>query len=217
MASSRTAEKVAAGVGVQVDAELIGVVDVGGADGPGVEVDAAEVGDPGEVCGVIDDHEVGGAAAGEGDVGGLDAGGQVGGRALLEERLFGNAVDEALEDHRAVSDAAEGALGDGEVVADEVQLGITGGREVHLAGVGDRNLAAGSFDGYGAVRHGWQYSRAAGVQRVRMYSIMSTLSGAWPRAVRAAQTSPRWCAEWLKTCRTVGQSGRESRTGGLLR
>ena len=99
-----------AGVGVEVDAELVGVVEVGGEDGVGVELDAAEVDGPGEAGGVVDDDLFGGAAGGEGEGDGAEpVGAGLGvGRALLVEGLGlaavgeAGAVDEALEDDGAV-------------------------------------------------------------------------------------------------------------------
>ncbi len=73
------------GDGVEVDAELVGVVEVAGADGVGVELDAAEVDDPGEAGGVVDDELFGGAAGGEGEGDGAEPGGAIGGGALLVE------------------------------------------------------------------------------------------------------------------------------------
>ncbi len=53
--------------GVEIDAQLVGVLKIAGADGVGVELDAAEVDDPDEAGGVIDDDLFGGAAGGEGE------------------------------------------------------------------------------------------------------------------------------------------------------
>ncbi len=78
------------------------MVEVGGADGVGVELDAAEVDDPGEGGGVVDDDLFGGAAGGEGEGDGADEVGEVVGGALLVEGLAVGAVDEALEDDGAV-------------------------------------------------------------------------------------------------------------------
>ena len=83
-----------AGAGVEVDAEFVGVVEVGGADGVGVEFDAAEIDDPGEAGGVVDDDLFGGAAGGEGESDGAEEGGEIGGSALLVEGL-GSALRQA--------------------------------------------------------------------------------------------------------------------------
>ena len=98
------------------------MVEVVGADRVRVEVDAAEVDDPGEPGGLVHDDLVRGAAGREHQ--GCDAHpvGPVVRRALLEERLLLDAIDEALERHRATADADQRAVGDGDVVAHEVQL-----------------------------------------------------------------------------------------------
>ena len=83
-----------AGTGVEVDAELVGVVEVGGADGMRVELDAAEVDDPGEAGGVVDDDLFGGAAGGKGEGDGAEEGWEVRWGALLVEGL-GLAVGQA--------------------------------------------------------------------------------------------------------------------------
>ena len=106
------------------------MVEIGGADGVRMELDAAEVDDPGQAGGVVDDELFGGAAGGEGERDGAEPVGQVR-RARASDRrarLLG-AVDEALEDDGAVANAVQRAGGDGEEVADEVELG-----ELHFAG-----------------------------------------------------------------------------------
>ncbi len=130
--------------GVEIDAEFVGVVEVGGADGVGVELDAAEVDDPGEAGGVVEDDFFGGAAGGKREGDGAEPGwaGFGVGCAFLVEGFAVGAVDEALEDEGAIFDSADRAGSDGEVVADEVQLGeLDFAREVELAGVGDADLS----------------------------------------------------------------------------
>jgi hypothetical protein len=112
-----------AGAGVEIDAEFVGVIEVGGADGVRVELDAAEVDDPGEAGGVVDDDLFGGAAGGKGERDGAQPVGEIGGSALLVEGLGFGSVDEALEDDGAVAMPLQRAGRDGEEVADEVELG----------------------------------------------------------------------------------------------
>ena len=52
---------------VEVDAQLVGMVEVAAANGPRVPVDHAQVHAPHEVCGVVDDELARAAPAGEGD------------------------------------------------------------------------------------------------------------------------------------------------------
>ena len=59
-----------AGTGIEVDPQLIGVVEVVGAHGVRVEVDAAQVDDPGQRGAVGDHHLVGGAARWKGQLDG---------------------------------------------------------------------------------------------------------------------------------------------------
>ncbi len=134
-----------AGAGVEIDAEFVGVVEVGGADGVRVELDAAEVDDPSETGGVVEDDLFGGAAGGKGEGDGLEPGraGFRVRRAFLVEGFAVGAVDEALEDEGTVSDSGDGSGSDGEVVADEVELGeLDFAREVEFAGVRDADFAA---------------------------------------------------------------------------
>jgi len=111
-----------AGAGIEIDAQLVGVVEIGRAHGVGVQFDAAEVDDPGESGGVIDYDFFGGAAGGKREGDGSEPGRPVGGSALLIERLAFGAVDEALENDGAVVDTNQGALGYGEIVGDEVEF-----------------------------------------------------------------------------------------------
>ena len=91
---------------IEVDPQLVGMVDVVGAYRPGVEVEASEVDHPGEIGSSLADDEVRAAAAGERDACGAHAVGQLLRRSLLEERLAGRALQEALQHHRPAADAA---------------------------------------------------------------------------------------------------------------
>jgi hypothetical protein len=110
-----------------------------------VELHAAEIDDPGEAGGVVDDDLFGGAAGGEGERDGAEERGQIGGCAFLIEGLGlatfeAGSVDETLEDDGAVANALQGSGGDGERVADEVELGeLDFAGEVEFFRVGDAN------------------------------------------------------------------------------
>ena len=112
--------------GIEIDAQLVGVVEVVGAHRVRVQLDAAQVHDPGEAGRVVHDQLVGGATRGERQRDGLEPVGPLVGRALLVEGLALGAVDEALQDDGAVADSDERALGDREVVADDVELAELG-------------------------------------------------------------------------------------------
>ena len=73
---------------VEVDPQLVGVVEVLGPDRVGVEVDAAEIGDPGEPGRIVDDDLVRGSPGRECQRRGPEPVGQVLRRTLLEERLL---------------------------------------------------------------------------------------------------------------------------------
>ena len=114
-----------------------------------VQVDAAEVDDPGQRRMVVDDDLVGRAPGGKRELDRADVLRDRLRRPLLEECLTIGAIDEALEGHRSVADADDGAIGDGEVVANEVELGDAGIGEEELAGVGDGDLVPVEGQGLG--------------------------------------------------------------------
>ena len=132
IATSRICAHVDARDRVQVHAQFVRMVQVVRPDRVRVEVDAAEVVDPGQPGRILDDDLVGRPAAREGQLGRVQPLGRVVRRPLLEERLLGDAVDEPLERHRAAADAGQRAVGHGRVVADDVALGVAGVREVDL-------------------------------------------------------------------------------------
>ena len=108
---------------IEIDAQLVGMVEVAGAHRVRVQLDAAEVDDPGQARGVVDDDLLGGAARGKRQRHRAQPGRPLVGRALLVERLALGAVDEALEHDGPVADAAPARPSrDRQVVADEVEL-----------------------------------------------------------------------------------------------
>ena len=93
-----------------------------------MQLDAAEIDDPGETGGIVDHHLLGGASRGNGERHGAEPVGPLVRRALLIEWLALGAVDEALEHERAIADAGERAGRHRQVIPHEVEL-----RELHLA------------------------------------------------------------------------------------
>ena len=129
-----------AGARIEVDAQLVGVLEVARSDRVRVQVDAAEVDDPRQRGRVRDDHLVRGATRGKGEFDRRDERGQRCGGAFLEEELAAGAVRKALERHRPIPHPAQGPVGDREVVVHEVQLGDPGIRKEELGGVADGHL-----------------------------------------------------------------------------
>ena len=127
---------------VEVHAQLVGVVEVVGADRVRVEVDAAEVDDPGQPGGLVDDDLVGGPPGREGQLAVRIQSGRLSGA-----RFWKNGSPAAPSTNRLSAigrprDAAQRPVADRQVVLDEVELRVAGLREVDLARVRDRDLAA---------------------------------------------------------------------------
>jgi hypothetical protein len=150
-----------AGDGVEVDAQLVGMIEVVGQDRVRIEVETAEVRDPGEAGRVVNDDLVGRPAGGEAQLDRAEPRRPIRGRPLLEEELTRRAVRVALEGHRPAARAAPRPIGDRHVVADELQLrdGAAGGvREVDLVRVRDGDVASGDADDLGSRRHGPEHT-----------------------------------------------------------
>ena len=60
-ATRRTSSHATPGPGIEIDAQLVGVIEIAGAHRVRVQLDAAEVHDPGEPRRVVDDDLLGGA------------------------------------------------------------------------------------------------------------------------------------------------------------
>ena len=112
------------GPGIEIDAQLVGMLEVVGAHRVRVQVDAAEVHDPQELRRVAHDDLARGPARREAQLDRLDPLGTLLGRALLEERLALGAVHVALEHDRPPRDAAQRAVGDRRVVPRQVELRV---------------------------------------------------------------------------------------------
>ncbi len=161
--------EVGAGLRVEVDAQLVGMVDVVAAHRPRVE------GDRPHLRGPADDGDLGRA-----DLVGVAAGRELDPRrlevvrralrhALLEERVAAapvargddhagvHALRPALERRRPPRERAHDPVRDREVVADDIELGhgrrALGGREDHAVGARHADLAASCFDSGGGGGH----------------------------------------------------------------
>src|SRR5215471_4603398 len=99
------------------------MVEVGGTDGVRMQLDAAEVDDPGEAGRIVDDDLFGGPAGREREHDGAQPGRPFRGRALLVEGFAFGAVHETFEDDGTVLNAGQRAGRDGQIVANQVEFG----------------------------------------------------------------------------------------------
>ena len=86
------------------------MVKVGGAHGMRIEIDTAQVDDPGQLGGVRHDDFLGGAARRKRQLDRLDPLRTRGGSAFLEKGLAFRPIDEPLERHGPTVDAAQRPL-----------------------------------------------------------------------------------------------------------
>jgi hypothetical protein len=106
---------------IEIDAQLVGMLEVAGAHRVRVQLDAAEVDDPGQPRRVV--TTISSAVRPEGnDSVPCEPSGPLVGRALLVERLALGPVDEPLQHDRPVAIPASAPRSDREVVADDVEL-----------------------------------------------------------------------------------------------
>ena len=131
-----------AGHRIEIDAQLVGMVEVVGANRVRVQFEAGEVGHP---------HERRRLAAARslrpcGPTGNFSSttsshGGSRLRRALLEEELAADAVGVADQHVGPAAGALQRALGDGNVVARQIELGVAGLQGTGPSGVRNRDLA----------------------------------------------------------------------------
>ena len=127
---------------IEIDAQLVGMIEIVGAHRVRMQLDAAEVDDPRQSSGVVDDELLGGAPRGKRQCDGAQPLGPLVRRALLVERLGLGAVDESLEDERPIANAGDRARRDGQIVLHELELRELGlAREVRLVRIGDLDVA----------------------------------------------------------------------------
>jgi hypothetical protein len=135
---------------VEVDAQFVGMSEIVGAHGMGIEVDAAHVDRPHQASGVVDHGFLGRCARGVLQFGDVDEIRPLLGCALLEDSFFGDALDEPLEDHRPVLHTAQGTAGDSEVVVDQVEFRDADIGENDLVRVGDGHLPTAHVQRHGS-------------------------------------------------------------------
>ena len=145
-ATSRTWDEGDVRLGVEVDAQLVRVIQIGAPHRPRVPVDHAQVHAPHQVRGVVGHQLTRVAAAGKRHGGRLQPLRRAVGHALLKERLALHAVHPALHHRRAIAQAAHDRVGALDVVVGQVQLGQLAFGKEQLAGVAQAQLLAADVD-----------------------------------------------------------------------
>ena len=152
------------GAGVEIDAQLVGVIKIVGADSVGMKLDAAKIDDPRQARRIVHNNLFRGASGGKRQGYCAQPGWAFGGRALLIESLFFRSVDESLKNDRPVADAIESAGSDGQVIADDIELGeLHLPRKVRLLWTGDTDFPPvdGQQLSFGFLFHALRLHRAA--------------------------------------------------------
>ena len=178
----------AVGRRVEVDQQVVRVLDLRHARVPRVQLDATEVGDPGEAGGVVEHREHGRVTARELDEDLVDVVRVVLRDSLLVEELARDAVGEALHVERPPPDVGECERRDVDVVGDEVELRQTRLGEEDLLGARDRNVVPAdlAWSEYRGVR-----ARRASIDRRDARAARRSHRGRDARRIRAAERPDR--------------------------
>ena len=128
-ATSRTCGHSTPGTGIEIDAHLVGVIEVLGAHRVRMQLEARQVGHPDQRGGITRHDFLGRAAGRKRQLDHLDPRRPRLGGALLVERLVVDAVGESQQHVRPPARPAQRAVGHRDVVAGEIQLGVAGLRE----------------------------------------------------------------------------------------
>ena len=142
-----------AGHRIEIDAQLVGMIEVVRAHRVRVEIDATEVDDPGELGRVAQHHFAGGAPGGELQLHGLDPEWPRLRGPLLEEENALRAVHVPLQRHRPATRPTQRAPGDRQVIADQIELRVSALREEDLLRIRDGDLASLDLEELLASRH----------------------------------------------------------------
>ena len=118
----RTSAQLDARAGIEIDPQLVRVIEIARAHGVRMQLDAAQIDDPGEPRRIVDDHLFGGAARRERQRHRSQPRRPLGGRALLIKGLALGAVHEALEHDGTISDSGQSAGRDRKVVTHQVEF-----------------------------------------------------------------------------------------------
>ena len=131
-----------AGLGIEIDPQLVGEVGIGGQIRPQMQTETPQVHGPDDMRDVGDHQRVGGCSVRGGHGGRLQPRRGAGRHPLLEERFPGGAVGEPLEQGRTAAGGIEQRVGHQEVIRDKVELGRAEFGKVDLVGARDMYLSA---------------------------------------------------------------------------
>src|ERR1700716_707770 len=162
------------------------MVQVAGTDRMGIEVDASEVDDPGQLGGVAHHDLFRRPARWKRQLYGLDPLRTRCGSALLKEGLTFSAVDETLERHRATVNTTQRALRHGHVIADQVKLCVAGLGKEDFVRIADGDLPTGDLEDF-LLRSG-HVDTIPGTS-LRSVELLRRGPGAWEHA-SAVRSSP---------------------------
>ena len=132
---------------VEVDPPLVGLLDVGPAAVPRVELDGRHLHGPDDVGQLGDAQLVGRAVvARERHPHRLQPRRRPVRHPLLVHLLAGHALGEPVHHARPLAQRVDDPVAHRQVVVDQVELGLAAGREVHPVGVGDPHVALADLD-----------------------------------------------------------------------
>ena len=142
-ATARTSCPTDAGARIEIDAQLVRMIEVGGSHRMRMQLDTTEIDDPRQPCIVVDHDFFRGASRWERECDSSEPRRALRRCAFLVECLAVGAVDVSLEDDRTVADSSERAGRDRQVVADQVKFReLDLFREVQLAWIADADLVS---------------------------------------------------------------------------
>jgi hypothetical protein len=127
--------------GIEIDAQLVGMLEVVGAHRVRIEINASQVHDPQKLRRIAHDDLPRRPTRWKAELDRFDPLGPPLRGALLEERLTQSPIHVALEHDRPPRDATQRAVGDRRVVPREVELRVASLREERLVGTRDHHLA----------------------------------------------------------------------------
>ena len=195
-----------------------GVVDVGTARGPGMEVERREVRRPHHLRHLRHAERVGVPSRGERDAHRLDPLGSLLGDALLVDRLRRGTVRVALEIRRPVAERPDDAVAHRAVVLHEVELRLLALAEVDLVRVGDAHHAPLDLELHGGRCHARDPRRSSELRHgIRDREHQPRPAAGHDRARRRHRARRRAAADLLRRLAPTRRHQHPARVGGRAR